>query len=288
MHWALKAATQKTLSHVPGGGALYTSLQRAMGSLPPSDESFLGSVRMAEKHAATIEEFGPKALEECRTYEFGAGATLVTAMTLYAMGLDNQVLTDVFPLARPWLLKHTVDQFERLLPSQFRRLPRLPLSDMGINYIAPHAPIYGHARQFDVVTTKSVLEHLPANEILPLLDQLRRRLSPGGIMVHHIDYSDHFGLSYPRISIYNFLRYSEQQWSWFNSDFHYQNRMRHPDYVILFEKARLEIIRVDIDYGTPEDLAYLDSMPVDSRFSKYSKEELSIAHGYFVVRSKDN
>ncbi len=283
----LKVAAQKTLSGIPRGRNLYCALQRhVIRSMPPDDDAFLTAVMMAERHLRTIERYVKLPLQQIKAYEFGAGATLSTAMTFYAKGISSQTVTDVSPLARHWSLDHTSDQFRRCLPNRFSRLPELPLSKMNIEYLAPHPAIYPSNSTYDVVTTTSVLEHIPANDIGPILSGLRALLSPGGVMIHHIDYSDHCAHGQSDVSEYNYLRYSDRRWDWINSCFNYQNRLRHSDYLGLIEKAGFEIVSVDTTQADAEDQASLETMTIHPRFSGYSKDDLAITHGYIVAQPR--
>ena len=57
-----------------------------------------------------------------------------------------------------------------------------------------------------------------------------------------IDYGDHFKGFDPSISSFNFLAYSEEDWGPFQSRFQYVNRLRHSEYIALFESAGFEVI----------------------------------------------
>ncbi len=239
---------------------------------------------MAERLVAAIRTHGQKPLDKIVTHEFGVGATLTTAMTFHAMGINHQTLVDVYPLAKPWILEQTVEQFHRLLSHRSLRLPSLPLSNMGIEYVAP-GPVVSHRGPYDVVTSTSVLEHLSERELSAIFSGLRRMLKPTGIMVHHIDYTDHYSHGYEEISCYNFLKYSDRRWAWFNSPLHFQNRLRHSDYLRLIEKAGFEIVAVETNQCPSKDLEVLTSMHLDPRFHRYTTEDLSISHGFIVARS---
>ena len=50
-------------------------------------------------------------------------------------------------------------------------------------------------RSIDIIYSKSVLEHVRAGLVRPLLDDCRRVLRPGGTMVHVIDLRDHLHIN---------------------------------------------------------------------------------------------
>ena len=72
----------------------------------------------------------------------------------------------------------------------------------------------------DCITSTYTLEHIPADDIRRILVECNRILKPGGLILSLIDYQDHYSWLDLRISRYNFLRYSERQWRWFNSSLH--------------------------------------------------------------------
>ncbi len=61
---------------------------------------------------------------------------------------------------------------------------------------------------YDVVLSNSVLEHVVDPELF--FKQMRSALLPGGVMIHRIDYRDHF-FKYP----YHFLTFSDFFWNHF-------------------------------------------------------------------------
>jgi hypothetical protein len=87
------------------------------------------------------------------------------------------------------------ERLQRLLS-----IPTLTLDvlskECGIEYVAPvdllHHPI---ETQTDFVFSNAVLDIVPAEEILPLLNNLGRCLSSTGIMIHLIHLEDHKGHS---------------------------------------------------------------------------------------------
>jgi len=86
---------------------------------------------------------------------------------------------------------------------------------------------------------------------------------------------DHYAFDDPRISVYNFLRYSDHRWRLINSSLHYQNRLRARDYRELFAEAGLSIIHEVL--GTPDAnrREQLQRVPLAPRFlNAYTTDEL--------------
>jgi hypothetical protein len=87
---------------------------------------------------------------------------------------------------------------------------------------------------FGLLVSNHVLEHIPLTDLPPILSKLRRLGSRDGLMSHRVDLGDHFSHSDPRITPYNFLRFSARQWRLIDNRIQPQNRLRVDDYRSLF------------------------------------------------------
>lgn len=85
-----------------------------------------------------------------------------------------------------------------------------------------------------------VLGHVPENELRRLLKEAFRVIRPGGYTAHIIDLGDQFA-SDPAISSINFLLFSSEEFSKYNTKFCYQNRLRAPAYRQMLEEHGFEI-----------------------------------------------
>ena len=84
----------------------------------------------------------------------------------------------------------------------------------------------------DLVLSNSVLEHVL--DMSGLLTQLRQKMRPGGMMVHAVDYRDHF-FKYP----YHFLLFGDAEWNrWLNPG--NLPRWRLTDHLRFFAECGLE------------------------------------------------
>ena len=68
-----------------------------------------------------------------------------------------------------------------------------------------------------------------------------------------IDYLDHYSYFDKKISAYNYLQYSDATWALFNPALHYQNRLRHRDYLDLFYAAGFEVVEEERYGGTERE-----------------------------------
>ena len=304
MRWLGKAALQKLLSALPGGEELNYVLQRRLtGSLPRSRQDLLRKFAFALAHHYAARRWGKgEASPPRRAYEFGAGWDLAVPISLYLLGLESQTLVDLRPLVRWELVNHTLACFAQMRPEleylagrSLRPLPgpglssRRELADlMGIHYLAPRdARDTGLApASFHLVSSTQTLEHIPPQDLLAILQECRRLLSPGGVISLEVDMQDHYSYFDPNLGPYHFLTLTERAWRLVNSGLHYQNRLRLPDYLELLEQAGLELVHRQVDWPDERRLAELKKLPLASRFRVgYDPAELGALRAWLVCRA---
>ncbi len=132
-----------------------------------------------------------------RVLEIGSGAANGAGYALAAMGAAKVVCHEPY-------VAFDVGLDARHLGGLVPRFPKVKFSVVDrvktLDSLAPGS--------IDVVVSNSVLEHVadpPA-----LFASLARLLAPGGVMLHRVDYRDHF-FKYP----YHFLLFSKRTWNWF-------------------------------------------------------------------------
>jgi hypothetical protein len=282
MRWLAKAFLQKSLSALPQAERANYLLQRHVThSLPGPEAGLRRRFERAERHIEAYGEHGPpRPLSEAVFYEFGAGWDLAVPLSFWALGVERQILVDLRPNVRTDLVNTSLERLERLAADRGLRAPGGSIASVaeverrfGIRYIAPlDARATGlSAGSVDFVTSTSTLEHIPEDELVPLLAECRRLLRPDGAVSSRIDLSDHFSHFDDSVSPYNFLRYSEQKWSLVNSKLLHQNRLRRSDYVSAFERAGFEVVaerpwRPGLEL--PDDL--------DEKFQGYDPDDLAV------------
>jgi SAM-dependent methyltransferase len=293
MRWVAKAALQNALAVAPQGRALQLLLQRKLTkSLPGDDDYFRLKVRMAVRHIDALRRHLPDAGGALRLFEFGAGWDLIGPLIFCGLGLDDQVLADVAPLVQLDLVANSIRQYAALRPEieatydrPFRPLGEPSLGSLeelrqrfGIRYLPPgDAPSTALASDsIDFVSSTSTLQHVPEGQIASLLSECRRVLRPGGVMSCHIDMQDGFAEFDSGVTAYNFLRYSDRAWALANSPFYFQNRLRAPDFISLFENAGFDVVERTIREPTDEELAQLQKVPLAPRFRSYTPHDLAV------------
>jgi SAM-dependent methyltransferase len=299
MDWRYKAIVQNVLSHLPSGQRANYLLQRRLTkSFPIAEATFRDLVTWCEPHIKAIRRHHAAPLSQLRFYEFGAGYHLIGPLTFYALGVDQQLAVDLNRLTRPELINDTIVKFCDLpvelglelvrKPSQLvdEKNPSLSLKELyGIEYRAPcDARATGlPSNSIDCVTSTSTLEHISPADIRAILWECHRLLKPDGMMTMAIDYQDHYSFFDKNISGYNFLRYSDSKWEMFSPSLHFQNRLRHPDYVALFESCGFQIIEEKRSEGTAADVDTIKRLPLNEKFAAYELNDLVVRGGFFAL-----
>lgn len=255
MDFRIKCAMQHAFSVLPGGRQMNYLMQRYVSRSFPISEARLAEYRrLADKH---LRHAGH------RVFEFGAGSTLAMAL-LFAKAGREVTATDIAENARRELVEDVAD--------------RIGIPASSVDYLVCDTSNTGlPAGSFDLITSTSVLEHVPAEDIPAILAECRRLLSPQGECSFCVDYTDHWAHFDGRISRLNFLRYDARTWALYNPPLQYQNRLRHSDYIGLFENAGFRITDIEIeDVDAP-------TFPVARDFASYGERDLRAALGWFTL-----
>jgi SAM-dependent methyltransferase len=289
MNWKLKCLAFYIINYAPVGGKAHAWFQKRITRryFPRLTQNYLEGYLLNVRNFQELQSESP-----ISAFEFGAGSNLLTPLLISAAGANKVLVYDVKRLAT---LEQVNDAIRQLRDLNYGNPtnPNWPsiinldidlLNHYRINYIAP-----GDARRtglpaesIDFISSISTLEHIPRHEINSILIECRRVLKPTGRMSFVIDYHDHYATADPSISRFNFFRYSDAIWKWFNPPNHYQNRMRHSDYEETFAKAGYRFIKNQqvIPLGGLEEV---QKVPLANRFRKYSIEDLAGLNGLFLL-----
>jgi hypothetical protein len=302
VNWKCKALLQGCFSTIPLGEPLNYFFQKHITrTLPTTDAKFADMVSVAKTHIGFLRRYWPRPLSQATFYEFGAGWDLAVPLTFYALGVERQILVDIRRLLRHELLNDTVAKYQRLTFDQ--EIVRKPGFYLNGGRRDPSAALKGHygieykapcdARQtglptasIDCITSTDTLEHIPLPSLRAILKECHRLLRDDGVMSCQIDYQDHYSYFDRNISVYNFLQYSDRAWRLFSPSLQYQNRLRHRDYVELFDQAGFEVLEERRHDGTHSDCRVIERLPVNQRFKNYSRSELAVRKALLVTRKQ--
>ena len=116
------------------------------------------------------------------------------------------------------------------------------LHRIGIDYLAP-----ADARNlpfdndyFDAHVSYTVLEHIPRDVLRDIFIEAKRIVRPAGVILHNVDFTDHFSHSDRHISAINFLKFNECDYDRLaGNKFMYMNRLRDDDFRALWHELSL-------------------------------------------------
>lgn len=199
------------------------------------------------EHRATLEKYNATNL----IFEFGGGKNL--AQNLYLSSLvDRQVVVDLNPMVDIKLVEIARNLLACSVELKSKKVIQTlnDLQHYGITYISPMdaAETDFENTSLDACISTNTLEHIPKEGIVLIFKELYRTLKKDGIVSARIDYSDHYAHTDPSISLLNYLKYSETEWLKYNHRSHYQNRLRHDDYVTLFADCGFKVIEEKLSF----------------------------------------
>ena len=137
----------------------------------------------------------------------------------------------------------------------------------------------------DVITSRAVLEHFAPESLESLLVSFERVLKPDAVMCHIIDNSDPWQHHDASISPVNFLRYDDSvMWALGLNPQNYRNRLRHSEYLELFERSGYEVVE---ERGIVDEAALkaLETLPLCKQYENTPHEELAKLTSYILVQN---
>jgi ubiquinone/menaquinone biosynthesis C-methylase UbiE len=307
MNWKLKGLIQKALGHTPAGDRIHLALQRRGGGLRSFDRECQTKIedwRLMVEHFRTL----GLPLRDARLMEMGSGwyptfpfcMFLAGAARVHTLDLTHHLQADM-TIRLAERIGDAIDviveagdrsraEVTRLhdhLVSTLRRGGSPERATGGtVRYSAP-----ADARRtnfadgsFDVVYSNTVLEHVPAEDIVLCMREARRILKSGGTMIHSINCGDHYAYVDPSIHQLNYLRYSEAAWRKWDNPFLYQNRLRAKDFVAMAEECGFEVV-INIARPSEERRAQLRAMTIANCFAHYTPDELCVTSTELVGRN---
>jgi len=209
------------------------------------------------RHSQHLEKHGATGL----VLEFGAGKTLAQNLYLSNM-VDRQLVVDLNRMIDVNLVEAARRSLSKTMSMRSDCCIEgvADLERYGIAYRAPFdvAESKLDDKSVDGCISTNTLEHVPRRDIVAIFDEVHRILKDDGIVSVKIDYTDHYAHTDRGISLLNYLRYDEQEWRTFNHRCHYQNRLRHSDYIRIFEAAGFSTVEEYLGFSevdVPDDIA---------------------------------
>lgn len=280
MYWKTKARVFRALSIVPMGDQIHYLLQRKVTKeLPRRPEYIEDLLVAAQKLYDDVSCQLAVNLPDARFVEIGAGRDLAVAIALRMLGVGHVTCIDITRLAKLDLIQHAAKHMALLLDKPIPEIGTWEsLENYGISYRAPNTLHEAElpTNSIDCFFSIDTLEHIPRERLVEILNESRRILKSNGISVHFVDYSDHYARGCS-LSRFNFLKFTAAEWAPYNSRFHYVNRLRHSEFLEIFNEQRFEIIAAapDIEPAQNEILTALAP-----EFRGFTEQDL------FTIRAK--
>jgi hypothetical protein len=305
-NWKAKAAVQDLLSLLPGSDYWNMLLQRYVTRLLVLTPSrFEQKLSQCRRHLERTESATGKPWSAFSVLELGTGWHPIIPMGMYLSGASVVWTVDIASLLSPDRVVEAAGFFVRyagsgrlaeLLPSARpdRMEPLERLAAEGPRGRAPEellqtvhvVPLVCDVRRaalsdasVDLFISNCVLEHIPRNDIGDIFRTFKRLARPGAVMSHLVDMADHYADFDPSITSYNFLKYSERSWRWYNCNLHYQNRLRLTDHREVHREAGFRILA---EYNVQGTEAALDSVPLAAQFTHYPRQELLVTKAWII------
>lgn len=289
MNWKLKNLAFKVLAVAPAGKQLHAFAQTFVTG---RRRMVIGkSIPTYAHHVDAIVRHGGAAGKTI--LEFGSGRNLIAVLLLSAAGAGRVYAFDIERLASTDLVNDAIDQARKMeLPWAGTDDPWPSVSNIDEDLQAKYRIFYtapGDAastglpdHSVDWICSTATLEHIPLAVIEAIMIEARRILKPDGHSTMIIDYHDHYASTDKSITPYNFYHYSDEAWRRFNPRMHYVNRLRHSDFVSLFDRLNFDITECRA-MTPPDGPEMLSEIRVAEDFKRYDAEDLAITTGVFML-----
>jgi SAM-dependent methyltransferase len=249
-----------------------------------------------------------KEIEGKTFLEIGTGRRLNVPMALWLCGASRITTVDLNRYLRAELVFDDIAYLRRhrqeifALFGDFAREPAFQkrfshllqcredldslLEMLHVEYLAPANGVHLQIEpeSIDYHVSRTVLEHVPPGVVERILSEGKRVLRRDGLLVHFVDFSDHFAHSDRSIPLIHFLRFSDREWSRLSGDLYmYHNRLRIDDFIELFRRVGLRVLSVDANVDPRSLRALRQGFLVDARFRSKSDETNATADAWIVA-----
>jgi len=305
--WYIKAGIQGLMSFLPRSHALNYIFQRYVSrGLVLKDNYFEDKLKVVTIHLENYRKATNKTLPQ-NVLELGTGWLPIVPIALYLCGIEQIYTIDKTGLTYPHLVKETLDHFityakdgrlSNHLPVKKNHLENLEhasdaldrvsiaeaLQHLNITLLITDARSLGlEDNSIEFFVSNNTFEHIPLDVLSGIMQEFNRISTYDGINSHFIDLEDHYSQFDSSISSYNFLRYSDGIWRFFNNDLQYQNRLRVSDYREIHERAGFQIIEETNKSASQTDI---EQIQLAKRFESYAHEDVIVIKSFIVSQPK--
>ncbi len=281
MNHIVKSLVFKILTYLPNklGEQLYHSLQKKLNKnkiiykINSSKKSFESAIKILNNNNIQI--------YDKNLLELGSGWAPIIPYFFIYMGNIKKVVT--YDINKHYDLK-TILKLNTYFENQLNIT--IPINKNS-NYNIPSNILYYpytnltnqtsfNDEKIDLIFSRYVLEHISPNDIYKMHDNFSKKISKPFYILHMISPSDHRAYNDSNLSIYDFLKYSDEEWNKIQTKFDYHNRLRLPQYLAIFKKLNYEIEYLDYDKCDLNSAKYhkFKALKIHNDYLKFTEEEL--------------
>jgi len=305
--WKLKAVVQKSISFFPQQEKVNYFFQKHITkAVNLNDEHFGNKMMHSRDHIAFFNKHGHTGADK-QIIELGSGWYPVVPMMMYLSKSGQVTSVDI----QSWMTKETqlttirkfiewrekgklqeyINKVDEKRWNELVEIVKNPdehtldsiNKTIGLKLLLQDArSLKLEDNSIDLICSNNTFEHIFPNVLEGILKEFKRVIKPNGVMSHFIDMSDHFAHFDHSITIYNFLRYSQNKWKMIDNDIQPQNRLRFKEYLKMYEENAIPIIETVVREGNLEDLR---RQKIHTEYQSYSEAELAISHGYIISKT---
>ena len=261
MDYRIKLIATWIIEFLPFKDSIYYFLQRNFTKSLKIDKALIKLYEdIANNHLENYYKKNQK--EPDSALDFGSGWILASPLIL-SKHCKNVVASDVKKLAR----QEINSEVEKILNMSLERIEYIIPCDISKTNFKE--------KSFDLITSDSVLEHIPRKVMPSVARECFRILSDKGICSFHIAHRDHWSHTDKKLEAMNYLKFSELQWIFLNPPLNYQNRMLQSEYISIFKsvgfKYELRSTKVPC------------KVAVNKYFENCTEEDFHITHSDFIL-----
>ncbi|MEM7569463.1 MAG: class I SAM-dependent methyltransferase [Pseudomonadota bacterium] len=269
------------------------SLKRQITGYAPNPSNMATTIADCERILSALER-QDRSIDGITGLEIGSGWFPTIPLIMRLLGAQKYYLTDINPyldgVTYAATCRYLLENIEALAtrfgfdPDQAREkiAQWTTIEEAGLTYLCPFNIADVPDDALDLITSRTVLEHIPPQDLTALHAALKPKLKSAGLAVHVVDESDHFEHADHSISRVHFLTMSSAAWGFANWAYDYQNRLRHHQFNPLFESAGYTVLdeTAVVHEDTRDAVPTLDLKPP---FDAMTAEQIAVLTSVFVL-----
>lgn len=300
---------KRLISKLPLGAQLLQLRRKVKAKKAISEEKRLSNKDYYYSRSVKILEifqrYSRVPLEQATAFEIGSGRFLIAPIGLSLLGFGKVITIDIRRAVPDYV--QTVYKFYGKHKKRFGicRVPKITekftednldeilLRNFNVDYRAPYDAAHTDLpdNSVDFVFSQATFEYISVKVLQNIVKEAYRVLHGGGVAYIAIPYKDNRATDNPELNIYDYLKYTSDEWLQFyynetySSRYVHQNRLRTKDYQSIFTAAGFEVIEYKSWTLTDADRAAFATVKVADEFKKkYTDEELMETGGQFILR----